>query len=114
MFNRLKREHMEAILSIRLKEVGDRLAAHKIALGVSGDARKWLCDAGYAPAYGARPLARVVKTQILDPLSHQILSGAVKDEETVQVELKDGKIVVVPNHQVADALPTVSTDEGEN
>ena len=100
MFNRLQRGHMDELLRIRMHEVQARLAPHKITLDLAADAAAHLCEAGYNPAYGARPLNRVVKTQVLDPLSRAILSGAVRDEETVHATLRDGRIHVVPNHQV--------------
>eukprot|EP00042_Codosiga_hollandica_P049555 m.577358 g.577358 ORF g.577358 m.577358 type:complete len:751 (-) comp57909_c0_seq2:35-2287(-) len=100
LFNRLKREQMSSLLEIRLKEVGTRLAKHKIRLELTAAARDWLCDEGYNPSYGARPLNRVIKTRILDPLSRHILSGAVRDEESVQVTLDNEQIVVAANHQV--------------
>ena len=62
LFNRLKREHMAGILEIRLREVGKLLAEnHNIQLDISDDARTWLCEEGYDPAYGARPLNRAIQ-----------------------------------------------------
>jgi ATP-dependent Clp protease ATP-binding subunit ClpA len=114
MFNRLKREHMGGILDIRLQEVGKRLAAHKITIDVSAEAKEWLCDAGFNPSYGARPLNRVVKTHVLDPLSRAILSGAVKDEEIARIELRDDRIVLVDNHIVDGEQPSSSYIDDED
>ena len=102
MFNRLKRDNMDNLLSIRLAELQTRLGSHKVKIEVSKEAREWLCDSGYNPSYGARPLNRVIKTHVLDPLSRAILSGAVRDEEVVKVDLRDNKIHVVHNHAVED------------
>ena len=103
---------MSDLLNIRLNEIHGRLASHKIKIDVSAEAKEWLCDAGYSPAYGARPLNRIVKTHVLDPLSRAMLSGAVCDEETVVVDLKGDKIVVVPNH-VVDGEGDVLAGEDE-
>ena len=114
MFNRLKRENMGELLRIRLDEVHQRLATHKITIDISAEAKEWLCEEGYNPAYGARPLNRVVKSHVLDPLSRAILSGAVQDEERVRVELRDGHIHVVKNHDVEQNTDDVAdSDEDE-
>ncbi len=113
MFNKLRREHMGDILNIRLKEIDKRLAAHKITIDISADAKEWLCDAGYNPSYGARPLNRVVKTNVLDPLSRAILSGAIKDEETARFVLSDGRLKFLDNHVVEGAASLPQFDDEE-
>ena len=53
---------------------------------------------GYDPTYGARPLNRVLRKKLLDPLAMRLIKGQVQENETVKVEVKDHKIYVVPNH----------------
>ena len=89
-------------------------AARVIATDVSPEAAAQLCEDGYNPAYGARPLNRVVKTHVLDPLARAILSGAVRDEETVRVALQDGRIHVAPNHVVDQGVDLAADSDDED
>ncbi len=85
LFHRLKREHMGRIVEIQLKRLQQLLDERKIVLKLDAKAREWLADKGYDPAYGARPLKRVIQKSVQDPLSELILSGKVKDGETVTI-----------------------------
>ncbi|MFN0113109.1 MAG: ATP-dependent chaperone ClpB [Paracoccaceae bacterium] len=85
IFERLTRGDMTGIVTIQIKLLEKRLAARKIELGLDEAARKWLGDEGYDPVYGARPLKRVIQRSLQDPLAEMILSGDVKDGETVHV-----------------------------
>jgi ATP-dependent Clp protease ATP-binding subunit ClpB len=85
LFHRLKREHMGRIVDIQLKRLAELLAERKITLSLDAKAREWLADKGYDPAYGARPLKRVIQKSVQDPLSELILSGRIKDGEKVSI-----------------------------
>ncbi len=85
LFHRLKREHMARIVDIQLKRLAELLAERKITLSLDAKAREWLADKGYDPAYGARPLKRVIQKSVQDPLSELILSGRIKDGEKVSI-----------------------------
>jgi ATP-dependent Clp protease ATP-binding subunit ClpB len=85
LFHRLKREHMGRIVDIQMQRLGRLLDERKIVLALDGKARDWLADKGYDPAYGARPLKRVIQKSVQDPLAELILSGKVKDGETVAI-----------------------------
>jgi ATP-dependent Clp protease ATP-binding subunit ClpB len=85
LFHRLKREHMGRIVEIQLRRLQQLLDERKIVLKLDAKAREWLADKGYDPAYGARPLKRVIQKSVQDPLSELILSGRVKDDETVTI-----------------------------
>jgi ATP-dependent Clp protease ATP-binding subunit ClpB len=85
LFHRLKREHMGRIVDIQLKRLQQLLDERKIVLKLDAKAREWLADKGYDPAYGARPLKRVIQKSVQDPLSEMILSGRVKDGDTVTI-----------------------------
>ncbi len=87
LFHRLKREEMGAIVDIQLGRLQKLLDERKITLGVDEDARNWLADRGYDPAYGARPLKRVIQKNVQDPLAEQLLSGTIHDGEAVPVHL---------------------------
>ncbi|MFZ1663334.1 MAG: ATP-dependent chaperone ClpB, partial [Paracoccaceae bacterium] len=85
IFDRLTRGDMDGIVTIQLKRLEKRLAARKITLDLDLGARKWLADEGYDPVFGARPLKRVIQRSLQDPLAEMLLSGDVKDGETVTV-----------------------------
>ena len=84
LFHRLKREQMEAIVDIQLERLKKLLEERKIALELDESARKWLAEKGYDPAYGARPLKRVIQKQVQDPLAEKILLGDVRDGDRRQ------------------------------
>ncbi|MGU3538666.1 ATP-dependent chaperone ClpB [Methylobacterium sp. A54F] len=85
LFHRLKRAEMGAIVDIQLGRLQRLLDERKIALDVDAEARAWLADRGYDPAYGARPLKRVIQKNVQDPLAELLLSGRIHDGETVPV-----------------------------
>ena len=93
LFHRLKREQMGRIVEIQLTSLQKLLEDRKIALTLDAKARDWLAEKGYDPAYGARPLKRVIQKSVQDPLAELILSGKIKDGEKVAVSAgKDGLV----------------------
>nr|HEX5868536.1 AAA family ATPase [Beijerinckiaceae bacterium] len=87
LFHRLKRSEMGAIVDIQIARLQRLLDERKIALQLAAEARGWLAEKGYDPAYGARPLKRVIQKHVQDPLAELILSGQIRDGETVPVTL---------------------------
>ena len=85
LFHRLRREDMARIVDIQIKGLDKLLADRKIVIELDAAARDWLADKGYDPAYGARPLRRVIQKTLQDPLAELILSGRVKDGEKVKI-----------------------------
>ncbi|MBM6593412.1 ATP-dependent chaperone ClpB [Microvirga pudoricolor] len=85
LFHRLKRSEMGAIVDIQIGRLQKLLEDRKITLDVEPEARDWLADKGYDPAYGARPLKRVIQKNVQDPLAEAILAGDIHDGETVPV-----------------------------
>ncbi|CAO4843888.1 MAG: Chaperone protein ClpB [Holosporales bacterium] len=79
LFNRLRRSDMQHIVQIQLKNLQMRLQNRKISLTLDNSALQFLADKGYDPAYGARPLKRVIQRDVQDPLSIDILSGKIGD-----------------------------------
>ncbi|KAL6452553.1 HSP78 Heat shock protein 78 [Candida maltosa Xu316] len=98
VFNRLSKKALKEILDIRLREIDDRLLDKRIVLDLSESAKTLLCDLGYDPTYGARPLNRVLRKKLLDPLAMRMIKGEVQENETVKVDVKGDKIFVEPNH----------------
>ena len=94
LFHRLRRDEIGVIVAIQLKRLQKLLDDRKITLDIDDKARTWIADRGYDPAYGARPLKRVIQRAVQDPLSELILSGALKDGDTARVTSgSDGLII---------------------
>jgi ATP-dependent Clp protease ATP-binding subunit ClpB len=85
LFHRLKREHMGRIVDIQIGRLQKLLDERKITLMLDPKARDWLAEKGYDPAYGARPLKRVIQKEVQDPLAELILQGRIKDGERVNI-----------------------------
>ncbi|MCJ2026895.1 ATP-dependent chaperone ClpB [Methylobacterium sp. J-067] len=94
LFHRLKREEMGAIVEIQLGRLQKLLDERKIVLTVDEDARNWLADKGYDPAYGARPLKRVIQKNVQDPLAELLLAGKIHDGEHVPVHLGPAGLMI--------------------
>ena len=93
LFHRLKREQMGRIVDIQMERLQKLLDDRKIALTLDAKARDWLADKGYDPAYGARPLKRVIQKSVQDPLAELMLSGKIKDGEKVKISAgRDGLV----------------------
>ncbi len=91
VFHRLTREEMGAIVTIQLKHLEKLLADRQIGLELDDAERNWLGNAGFDPAYGARPLKRVIQRALQNPLASMILEGTIADGQTVKVTAgKDG------------------------
>jgi ATP-dependent Clp protease ATP-binding subunit ClpB len=101
LFHRLKREQMSRIVDIQLRRLAKLLEDRKITITLDPAAREWLADKGYDPAYGARPLKRAIQKSVQDPLAELILSGKVKDGETVKVSVAPGKKALAFNGEAA-------------
>ncbi len=82
LFHRLKKEEMGRIVDIQMGRLAKLLEDRKITVTLEPSAREWLADKGWDPAYGARPLKRVIQKSVQDPLAEMILAGTVKDGET--------------------------------
>jgi len=99
VFNPLSKASIRKIVELRLLEVQERLREKNITLHLNTAAKDWLGAAGYSPAYGARPLNRVIQNEVLNPLALMILRGEVLDGETVDITVAEGKIFLHPNHE---------------
>ncbi|MGN6781108.1 MAG: ATP-dependent chaperone ClpB [Marmoricola sp.] len=86
LFDALSKEELAHIVDLQLQAFDARLAPRRITVTVTDQARRWLTENGYDPAYGARPLRRLVQTAIGDPLARMLIAGQVRDGETVEVD----------------------------
>ena len=103
LFHRLRREHMGKIVEIQLKRIERLLADRKITLQLDQDAVEWLATRGYDPAYGARPLKRVIQKELQDPLAERILLGDILDGSTVLVTAGSDRLSFRPKPTVVEA-----------
>lgn len=91
MFHPLTREELGGIVNIQVAQVASRLTDRRIKLDVTDAAREWFANTGYDPAYGARPLRRLVQTEVGDQLARMLLAGKVHDGDTVLVDQTGGE-----------------------
>ena len=94
VFDALSKTEVSKILDIQLAELGDRLAERGLTISLKPKAKEYLIENGYNPAMGARPMKRLLRKEIEDPLSMELLSNAGKDYNTVSIECNNGKIKV--------------------
>ena len=92
LFERLKPEHMGAIVDIQMKRLQGWLKEKQIIIELSKAAREWLGEKGYDPSYGARPLKRVIQKSVQDEIAKEILAGNIMDSQKVKIDVKGGKI----------------------
>ena len=92
LFSRLGREQMTGIVDIQLGGLHALLADRRIQLEIDENAKKWLVDKGYDPAYGARPLKRVIQTELQNRLAEMLLRGEIIDGSRVQITEKDEQL----------------------
>jgi ATP-dependent Clp protease ATP-binding subunit ClpB len=93
IFNSLKQEQIAGIVKVQLKIVVERLKNKKIALEFSDSAMNFIAKMGYDPIYGARPLKRVIQSEVLNPLSKEMIAGTYKSGDKIKVECKANKLV---------------------
>jgi ATP-dependent Clp protease ATP-binding subunit ClpB len=112
MFRSLSREHIREIVDIQLRRI-QRIAGknHDLTLELSGDAKDWLAERGYDPAFGARPLKRMMQRHVANGLSEALLEGAIDDGDHVRIGLApDEEGLTFEGETPADAEPEVGGD----
>jgi len=99
-FARLRREDIDRVVDMQMLRLDDRLEEQDIRLTLTPEAREKIADEGYDPAYGARPLKRVIQKRIQDPLAMEMLTGAVKPGDDVEVTVEDGALKMTPRDRI--------------
>ena len=107
IFHRLTREQMDVIVDIQIARLQKLLDDRKITIELDETARTWLADQGFDPAYGARPLKRVIQRNVQDGLAELLLEGRIKDGETVNVSATATGIVINGEGAGAEGLRVV-------
>ena len=102
LFNRLSRQHMDGIVEIQLRHLRCMLEGRKITLDIDEAAKNWIADKGFDPAYGARPLKRVIQQELQNTLATMVLAGRIADGDKVLVSALEGQLVI--NGEVAGAV----------
>jgi ATP-dependent Clp protease ATP-binding subunit ClpB len=104
VFHRLEREHMGAIVDIQIARLEKLLRERDISLDLTREARQWLALEGYDPAYGARPLRRVIQREVQDKLADEILAGRIADGMRVRVDASVEGLIVTPDENSPEAV----------
>ena len=94
VFNSLSKEDMGKIVDIQLNELSKRLEQHQIQLKFDNSVRNWLCEIGYDPIYGARPLKRAIQKNLEDKIAKEIISGKITPETERTVSYKNNEIQI--------------------
>ena len=97
IFDPLTRDELSHIVELQVASLSKRLADRRITLEVTPAAREWLAETGYDPAYGARPLRRLVQKEIGDRLARALLAGEVLDGEKVTIDVEHGAALELPD-----------------
>jgi ATP-dependent Clp protease ATP-binding subunit ClpB len=92
VFHRLTMEHIERIVDIQLQHLTARLRERNLTLRITGPARRYLAEEGYEPAYGARPLKRLIQRQVENELALRLLDGTFVEGDTIEVDVADGAL----------------------
>ena len=92
LFHRLKRDQMGAIVDIQVARLQKLLDERKVVIELSPEARNFLAEKGYDPAYGARPLKRVIQKELQDPLAGRLLAGEIKEGDRIKVGFAKGEL----------------------
>ncbi|CAO1628905.1 unnamed protein product [Parajaminaea phylloscopi] len=117
VFNKLRREDLRGIVDLRLREIEERLSLQRVRIQVDDAARTWLAEQGYDPAYGARPLARVLRRDLLNPLAKGLISGTIRSGDVVPVgtDAEKSRLEIHYLHRAGDdsERPTHTSSEEE-
>jgi ATP-dependent Clp protease ATP-binding subunit ClpB len=91
-FHSLDEEHLREIVSIQIANFAKRLEESNIGCSITKEAEAYLAKAGFDPVYGARPLKRIITREVETPISRMLVSGKIKEGDTVNISLKDGTL----------------------
>ncbi|CAL1695239.1 unnamed protein product [Somion occarium] len=112
VFNKLSKESILQVVNLRLNDVADRLQHRRITLDVDAAAREWLMQKGYSEVYGARAIARVVRTKVLFPLARKLLNGTIRDGDVVTIRASaDGQSLEIRDNHPPDAAIAIPSSE---
>jgi len=93
-FHALSREDLLQIVDIQVRRMSNRLAERKIRVALTKEAKQFLLEAGYDPAFGARPLKRAIQRYIEDPLALEILEGKFEEGDNIRIDRGSGNALL--------------------
>ena len=105
VFRQLSPDDIRQIVDIILGEVNLRLIDHELTIEATGEAKNWLGEHGYDAEFGARPLRRLIQTEVEDKLSDAVLSGKFQKGDTILLDIDDDRIVLQKGEIAEEALP---------
>ncbi len=94
VFHALNKEHLRQIVDLELRTIRDQLAEKGVGLEVTETAKDLLCEKGYDPTFGARPLRRVIQDMVEDPLSEWVLEGRFQEGDTAVIDSEEDRITI--------------------
>ena len=100
VFHQITPEQMKDIVDIQINRLRPRLEERHITLQLTDAARDLLAEIGYDPQFGARSLKRVIQREVENRIAHGILEGTIREGDTVKIDAKDGKLVIVPMREL--------------
>jgi ATP-dependent Clp protease ATP-binding subunit ClpC len=112
VFHALSKDHIKEIVDLEINKVCERLSEYNTCLRLTPEAREYLATRGYDAQLGARPLRRIIQTEVEDSLSEELLAGRLQREATVVVDLEAGQLVFRTEH-TAEELPVAGSDGEE-
>ena len=92
IFHSLRRDELRQIIGLQVERLRQRLSERKLDLNISEEATDWLANAGYDPAYGARPLKRAIQRELETPIAKAILAGTYEEGSRVQIQVKEERL----------------------
>ncbi len=95
VFHQITRDQIKSIVDIQINHLRPRLEERHITLHLSDAAKEFLANAGYDPQFGARPLKRVIQKEVENRVARAILDGTIRDGDTVEIDVRDGKLALV-------------------
>jgi ATP-dependent Clp protease ATP-binding subunit ClpB len=104
IFHGLTREHLKEIVEIQVRRLSELLAERRLEIELTDEAKAFLAEEGYDPAYGARPLKRVIQRQVQDPLALRLLEGEYREGDRVRVDARDGHLTFERTATADDAV----------
>jgi ATP-dependent Clp protease ATP-binding subunit ClpC len=102
VFHALTQEQIKDIVDLEVDKVRERLSEHRLALRLTDKAREYLAEKGYDPSLGARPLRRVIQSEVEDALSEGVLADRFHEGDLVVVSVEDGELVFEPEEDQGD------------
>jgi ATP-dependent Clp protease ATP-binding subunit ClpB len=113
IFNSLGKNDLRGIVRIEAQKLAKRLEERQISLTLTDAAMDYLADVGFDPVYGARPLKRTIQRELETNVARRILSGEIKDKDTVIIDMKNGSLSIEPvGHFVDETVDSALTSSG--